>query len=132
MKSTELTCVIVLALFAIGAVPARLSSQHRQENGEHKGEPRRYRVMDTGTLVGPGGFLGFEQSQNINNHRTVTAATDASVPASPPFCLSDGFVSHSTISRNGERADLGTIPGGSGGTSWISGTCPILELRLIR
>jgi hypothetical protein len=36
--------------------------------------------------------------------------------------LADCLVSHATIWRNGELIDLGTIPGGSGGTSWISDT----------
>jgi hypothetical protein len=122
MKSNKLMCLIVLALCATGAVSARLSAQQQQENAEHKEEPRRYKVIDTGTLGGPSSFLGFEGSRNINNRGTLAAATDTSTPASPPFCLNDCFVSHATIWRNGELIDLGTIPGGSGGTSWISDT----------
>ena len=121
MKSNKLMCLIVLALYATGAVSARLSAQQQQEN-EHKGEPRRYKVIDTGTLGGPSSFLGFEQSRNINNHGVLAAATDTPTPASPRFCLNDCFVSHATIWHNGELTDLGTIPGGSGGTSWISDT----------
>jgi uncharacterized membrane protein len=120
MKTRILIWTTALSLFAGLALPAGLAAQTDNKNG--KPEHRRYKVIDTGTLGGPSSFLEFEQSRNINNHGVLAAATDTPTPASPPFCLNDCFVAHATKWRNGELIDLGTIPGGSGGTSWISDT----------
>ena len=120
MKTRILIWTTALSLFAGLALPAGLAAQTDNKNA--KPEHRRYKVIDTGTLGGPSSFLGFEQSRNINNHGVLAAATDTRTPAMPSFCLNDCFVSHATIWHNGELTDLGTIPGGSGGTSWISDT----------
>ena len=120
MKSRILTCIIAMALFAILAIPVRVAAQGHI----------RYMLKDTGTLGGPNSFLGFEQSRNINNQGAIAAASDTSVLATPPFCLNDCYVEHATKWRNGVLTDLGTLPDGNGGSSWISDTGQIAGLSL--
>jgi len=113
MKCRILTWITVIALFAALAIPVRLAAQ---QNHKH----HHYKVIDTGTLGGPSSFLGFEQSRNINNRGVLAASTDTSTLNSPPFCFNDCYVEHTTQWRNGVLTDLGTLPGSSSGTTWIS------------
>ena len=109
MKSRTLKFAVGIVLLAELATPFLLAAQNTQ-----------FAVVDTGTLGGPNSFLGFEQSRNINNRGTIAASTDTAIPANPPFCFNDCNVEHTTRWQNGVLTDLGTIPNGSGGTSWIS------------
>ena len=127
MKKTLAAAITVITLFAALAGAVRLAAQEKMQSHDRR---RRYKVMDTGTLGGPSSFLGFEASRNINNHGALAAAGDSPTPATPPFCFNDCFVEHATQWRNGELHDLGTIPGGSGGTSWISDTGLISGLAM--
>lgn len=119
MKLGKLRCLVVFGLATVLAVPQRIATQEKMQSHD---QHRRYKVIDTGTLGGPSSFLGFEGSRNINNYGALAAASDTPTPASPPFCLNDCFVEHATQWQHGDLLDLGTIPGGSGGTSWISDT----------
>jgi probable HAF family extracellular repeat protein len=117
-----------MTLFAALAIPVglRLAAQEEHRNKQQ----HRYKVIDTGTLGGPSSFLGFEGSRNINNHGVLAAGTDTATPATPPFCLNDCFIGHATQWRDGVLTDLGTIPNGNGGTSWISDTGLIAGLSM--
>jgi hypothetical protein len=122
MKSNKLPCLIVLALFASAAIPNRLSSQEHQNDNEHERKPRRYRVIDTGTLGGPTNSLGFEGERDINNRGTLVSTTETTLPDpfSPPNCFLGCLLAHTVEWRNGVLTDLGALPGGNSGPIWIS------------
>jgi probable HAF family extracellular repeat protein len=107
MKSNQLTCFMVLAVFATLAA--------QQQQNEHLREHRRYRVIDTGTLGGPTSSLGFEGERDMNNRGTVVSTTETNLPDpfSPNCFLLDCFLSHTVVWQNGVLADFGALPGGN-------------------
>jgi probable HAF family extracellular repeat protein len=120
-----LTHVTAVVLFAALANPVSLAAQGNRDQQKH----HHYKVVDTGTLGGPNSFLGFEQSRNINDRGVLAASTDTSTLNSPPFCFNDYcYVQHTTQWRNGVLTDLGTLPGSSSGTTWISNAGSIAGL----
>jgi probable HAF family extracellular repeat protein len=125
MKFQYPLCVVMLTFCSAAANLVAAAQQSQDPTRKHG-----YRIVDPGTLGGPNNFLGFEGSRNINNNGTVAAGTDTSASAPPPFCLNDCFVGHATKWRDGILTDLGTIPNGNGGTSWISDTGLIAGLSM--
>jgi probable HAF family extracellular repeat protein len=86
-----------------------------------------YKLIDLGTFGGPhsetadGG--GITSVNALNNQGTFIGWADtATADPYPDVCfLEDCFVSHAFRTRNGNKADLGTLPGGpSSLTTWIS------------
>ena len=124
MKSTKLTCLIVLALFALGAIPSRLAGEDQTDNKNGKPEHRRYKVIDTGTIGGPTSSLGFEGERDINTRGIVVSTTETGLPDPfpPPNCFLDCFLAHTVEWQNGTLTDLGALPGGNSGPIWISDT----------
>jgi len=110
MKSTTLTCITAMTLFAAFAVPVLLTAQDSQDG---KGQHHHYKLIDLGTLGGPNSFVTFPETNTITARGTVIGEADTSTPDPyMPNCLqSDCLVNHSFLWRDGVRVDLGALPG---------------------
>jgi probable HAF family extracellular repeat protein len=97
MKSGILTCITVISLLAVLAMPLRLAAQ--VEKQEH----RRYRVIDLGTLGGP-----FSEPHGINNEDWVAGFST----------LKGDQNTHAFLWRHGHMTDLGTL-GGPNSVGWV-------------
>jgi probable HAF family extracellular repeat protein len=118
MRSTTLTCITALTVFAALAVPVGLAAQDNQNHKHH-----HYQFIDLGTLGGPASYFSNGFDGILNNEGTSVGWADTSTPDPfPAFCFNpDCFVSHAFQSRNGVRTDLGTLPGGASSQAfWTS------------
>ena len=97
MKSTTLTCVTAIVLFAMLATPVRLAGQKQI----------RYTVTDLGTLGGT-----FSIANSINNNGSIVGQSS----------LPGDNVSHAFFWHNGVMTDLGPLGGQSSATSWRFGS----------
>jgi probable HAF family extracellular repeat protein len=118
MKNNLTAALAAMTLFAALAAPIQLAAQEQQPSKHHP----RYRLVDLGTLGGPQSYQqGFDQ--NVNNHGTVVAWADTSLPDPfPAACFNpDCFASHGFQWHNGVLTDLGALaPGWSSAAVWIS------------
>jgi probable HAF family extracellular repeat protein len=87
----------------------------------------RYRFIDLGTLGGSVTKIFFgaarqSQVQVINNRGMLAGWSTTTTPDPfPDFCWeADCMVAHTFETRNGIKKDLGTLPGGSSSSVWIS------------
>ncbi len=113
-RTSCITCITAMTLFAALATPARLAAQHHH-----------YKLIDLGTFGGPQSYVNTFLPQNpvLNNRGTVAGWADTSTPDPfPAFCFNpDCFVSHTFQWQNGVMTDLGVLPGGaSSASNWIS------------
>lgn len=83
-------------------------------------EHHHYKLIDTGTLGGPGSSLGFEGERDINNSGTVVSMADTSIP--DPTCYSqDCLIGRAVAWKDGVLTDLGALtPINNSGPLWIS------------
>jgi probable HAF family extracellular repeat protein len=101
MKSTNLMCFALVALFTVALVTP-LAAQ--QQAAKH----HNYKVIDVGTLGGPtSGFNG--DSRIINRKGVAVGGADTSV--FDPNC--GCYVSHGFRWEDGVLTDLGPLPGGA-------------------
>ncbi len=103
-------CILATGFIAL-AIPVRLAAQDDQQ---HKREHHKYKLIDVGTFGGPQSFFanGYPQSKILNTrgNSVGTADTLISDPYSPN-CITDCFVAHAFLSRDGVLTDLGALPG---------------------
>jgi probable HAF family extracellular repeat protein len=90
MKSSKLTSLIVVALFAAVAIPGRLAAQDQKEqHAPHL----HYRLIDLGPLGGPVSYINpaytFGSHNQINRRGTVVGGAATSIPTT---FVSNGFV----------------------------------------
>jgi probable HAF family extracellular repeat protein len=123
MRTKLLARLVVTALFSSLALSVLVVAQEEGRTQQHRGEQRRYKIIDTGTLGGPTSSLGFEGERDINNRGVLvsTAETSSLDPFPPPNCfLGDCFLSHTVEWQDGVLTDLRALPGGNSGPIWIS------------
>jgi probable HAF family extracellular repeat protein len=122
MKSRKSILIIVIALFALLALPVQLAAQHS-----------RYRLIDLGTFGGPSSYLATSNgvtspgmvNQVVNTRATAAGWADTStVDPYAPNCFNfDCFVSHASQWQKDTMTDLGVLPDGqSSSATWISDT----------
>jgi probable HAF family extracellular repeat protein len=120
MKPTKMTLLAVLAIFALGVIPARLSAQHS-----------RYRLVDVGTLGGPNSnpavslFFDGISARSLSSSGALAGTADENTPDPyPDFCFTEGcHVAHAFKWQNGLLFDLRSLAGPgdlSSSASWIS------------
>src|SRR2546428_1458557 len=106
MKSSTLTCITAMTLFAALTLTLQLSAQHT-----------RYKLIDIPTLGGPaaeGQVDGPGISQYINNPGVVVGGADIPVPDpnGPNNCINSScFLNHGFRWQDGVLTDLGALPG---------------------
>ena len=111
MKSKTLMCITPVILFAVLALPARLTAQ---TSGEQRGH-HRYKLIDIG-LGGPQSAV-FEFAHTLTNRGAVvgmaeTSAADPNYPNFSPFVgfgNPDRFIQHGFRWQDGVLTDLGAL-----------------------
>jgi probable HAF family extracellular repeat protein len=119
---------IAICLLAVLAIPIQLSAQERT-NEEHHAKLHRYKLVDIGTLGGPGSSVpivfyeinGTAGARAVSNHGTVAGTADTGT-TDPRCYLDDCFYPNAFQWQNGVLTSLGALPGGLGSAvNWISG-----------
>jgi len=119
MKSRTLRWITPTILFAVLALPTRVSSQSDPAN---KPNHHHYKLIDLGTLGGPVSYFseGGFGTRILNNSGTIAGYADIATPdPSAPCFNTDCFLSHTFRWEDGVLTDLGTTPGAN--TSAASG-----------
>lgn len=99
--------VTVAASVGVLAGAAQLMAQAGSERRS------RYIVKDLGTFGGPFSAVSFTPHP-LNDGGTVTGLADTAVPDPfDPFCMSDCFVAHAFLWRQGALTDLGSLVEGA-------------------
>src|ERR1700730_9149134 len=119
MKLGKLWYLTALGLSTVPAVPQQIAAQELTHSHD---QPRRYRLIDTGTLGGPTSSLGFEGERDINNQGVLVSLADTSLPDPyAPDCFLDCFLAHMVVWKHGVLADMGALPvTNNSGPIWIS------------
>jgi probable HAF family extracellular repeat protein len=118
MKSGFCTRIFAMTLLAVLAIAIQLAAQDKQE---HHHKHHRYKLIDIGTFDGPESYVNAAFSlgspNQINRRGAVVgaAATDIPTPPNKQICGGpDGlvpFVFHAFVWQEGEKKDLGALPG---------------------
>jgi probable HAF family extracellular repeat protein len=127
MKRYRQIHIAVITLFVALAMPLGLAAQEDSAQTK-KAQHHHYKLIDIGTFGGPQSYvnvsfdIGFHPTI-VNNRGQLVGWADTTQPdPSPQFCFdSDCFTAHAFLWRDGERTDLGVLPGGaSSQANWIS------------
>lgn len=127
MKNSLMACSVMIVLAGAFSLSARSSLQQEHEKVN---QPRRYRLVDLGTLGGPNSYQPFGYVGNFLTEASLSdggtfggwAATSAADPDAPN-CFFDCFVDHALQWRDGVRTDLGALTGApelNSAVTWIS------------
>jgi len=142
MKSTTLTCMIAITLFAALAIPVRLAAQGSLDH-DYKPKHHHYKPIAIGTFGGPSSWYdtlslsdrypGFVDPDGfarvINKHGLMVGWADTSTPVpDPSYCLVqttdgcwDSYVAHAFQWKDGIQTDLGSLPGGASSVAlWVN------------
>jgi probable HAF family extracellular repeat protein len=122
MKSTTLSSITAVVLFAGLGISVRLAAQDKQPN-----KHRHYKLIDIGTFPGlsiynrrvtSNGSAVTEFQQVLNNQGTLVGGADTPL-VNPYNCFNPFnqsnlcYVQHAFVWQKGKPTDLGTLPGGS-------------------
>jgi len=111
----SLTKIILVSVFATLAVKGSLYAQAPVGSQAQNREPRRYKLVDVGTLGGPASYYSgdFIGGRTLNNLGTATGYADTSTPdPHSPNCFdADCFTAHAFRWKYGVLTDLGALPG---------------------
>ena len=131
MKFTNMKWSIALTLLAAMAMPLGVAAQNNASQLNKK-KHHTYKVVDLGTLGGPGSVVsGLDHA--LPGQGTVVGGADTTDPNPNPGCLNPIFipdcsVQHAFRWQNGVLTDLGALPGGSNSfpfgineTGWVIG-----------
>lgn len=128
MNSKTWTRIIALALFAALAISVQLAAQDNKPQSQPK--HHHYQLIDLGTLGGPQSVIYELATRPLNNRGTVVSCADTpnldpNNPQNPYFLypdfVVDPYIQHISQWRDGEKTDLGTLPGGTSScTQWIN------------
>jgi uncharacterized membrane protein len=121
MKPKALAISIAITVFFTLAIPIRPTAQEPAATPRSKEEHHRYRFVDIGTFGGPESYINpafaLGSPNQINRRGAVVGAASTDIPANPtePICGGlDGlvpFVFHAFLWQDGEKKDLGALPG---------------------
>ncbi len=111
MKSTMLTCMTAMSLFAALAVRAPLAAQELQQQ-EQKKDHHHYKLIDLGTFGGPASYFSNGFDGILNNHGIAVGWADTSAPDPfPMFCFNptstNCFVAHAFQWKDGRPNRFG-------------------------
>jgi probable HAF family extracellular repeat protein len=112
-----------IAVSAIVAMATTIATAAQDTLSQHrKPSHHTYKLVDLGTLGGPGSYISNPSAADINNHGTLNGWAD--LPVVDPFapnCYGDCFVAHAFRWKDGIMTDLGALPGGgSSAATWIN------------
>ena len=118
MESKIIKWMTAIAVFV--AVTATFMTARGQQPQQQKGH-HRYKFVDLGTFGGPESYINpafaLGSPNQINRRGAVVGAASTDIPANPtePICGGlDGlvpFVFHAFLWQDGEKKDLGALPG---------------------
>jgi probable HAF family extracellular repeat protein len=123
VKKNLTPCNTAITLFAVLAMPVRLSAQEGQGDQKQNGEHHRYKFVDIGTFGGPASYINNAMAlgspNQINKRGTTVGAAATSIPSPPNnnFSICGGpagtlpFVFHAFKWEDGNVTDLGALPG---------------------
>jgi probable HAF family extracellular repeat protein len=122
MKANKMTCVTLVVLLVLLAVPGQLAAQDKQDQDR---KHHHYKLVVIGTFGGPtGNYWDALSNISVLNRRGSTvggADTLTADPYSPNYWWSNGLISHAFLRRDGSLTDLGSLPGTNNSMSiWIS------------
>jgi len=106
MKFRTLTTVVLATWLLANAATIRLFAQ---EHGQH----HHYKLIDLGSLGGPGGGIVGPSTGPLNNRGMILGGSDTSNadPFAPNHCFYDCFVDRSILWFNGHEIELPPLPG---------------------
>ena len=129
MKLMNLKSVIVMTTLALLTMPVAIAAQANTTQN-HKAKHHHYQLIDLGTLGGPQSIIFEQATRPLNNQGTVVSCADTSNfdpsnPQNPYFGYPDSkvdlYIQHISQWRDGEKTDLGALPGGTSScTQWIN------------
>lgn len=104
--------VMVVTVLAGVAMPLGVFAQDRVPR-EKTAKHHHYKLIDMGTLGGPGSFSPFPWALDIDSRGLATAEADTSMvdPYAPNCLQSDCLVNHPITWQHGVQTDLGALPG---------------------
>ena len=124
MKSRIRMCTTAMAIFTLLVIPVWVAAQQQQ-----KANKPRYKLIDLGTLGGPGSSFGPFNQVILNEAGTAvggadTSTADPNYPNFSPFIAPnplDPFIQHAFLWQNGVLTDLGSLPGtNSSYVNWVN------------